>query len=78
MRAMHYAKLPAGTPTVELTLQSKRFTIGSHQMVEKGSNMNTIVLEQYFLSFDVRASLYLHLQAYADQSCANQYNITLP
>lgn len=75
---MHYAKLPAGTPTVELTLQSKRFTIGSHQMVEKGSNMNTNVLEQYFISFDVRARLYLHLQAYADQSFANQYNITLP
>ncbi len=78
-RAMCYAKLPAGMPTVEVTLQRKRFTnIGSHQMVENGSNMNTNVLGQYLISFDVRASLYFYLQAYAYQSCANQYNITLP
>ncbi len=78
-RAMCYAKLPAGMPTVEITLQRKRFTnIGSHQMVENGSNMNTNVLGQYLISFDMRASLYFYLQAYAYQSCANQYNITLP
>ncbi len=76
---MCYAKLPAGMPTVEVTLQRKRFTnIGSHQMVENGSNMNTNVLGQYLISFDMRVSLYFYLQAYAYQSCANQYNITLP
>lgn len=76
---MCYAKLPAGMPVVEVTLQRKSFaTIGSHQMVEKGSNMNTNVLEQYFISFDVRVSLYFYIQACAYQSCANQYNITPP
>lgn len=77
-RAMCYANLPAGMPTVIVTLQSKGFTTISSRWLKKDW-IWILAFWNKVIPFDVRESPYFHLQAYtvADHSRTIQYNSTL-